>query len=103
MNNIQKAGQYFMCLFYTLLTSVVVNVLYYLKIKNINNDSGDNFEMYTNIYIVTISFILFAFLVFLYLASKTLMKTEDFESEDEILTSGERMKRMMENSDANNL
>lgn len=117
MNNIQKAGQYFMYLFYTLIVGLVANVFYYFAIKGVlrdifNRSSYSEIDTYTTIYKIVMFLCVISFFCFLYFAARTLMETEDSElasnsflnsdSDDEILTSGERMKRMMENSDSNN-
>lgn len=73
---------------------------------------ADEIDTYTTIYKIVMFLCVISFFIFLFFAARTLMETEDSElasnsflnshSDDEILTSGERMKRMMENSDSNN-
>jgi len=66
------------------------------------SSSSDDIELYTNIYYYTSVIALILILVFLFNASKYLMESDTlettFENNEEILTSGERMKRMAEDS-----
>lgn len=85
MNNIQKAGQFFMYLFYTLLAQSILTLITFFSPEMINKKT---------IMILSAIFAFF-FFIFLYKAARYLKESEDLEnSEEEIITSGERMRRL---------
>lgn len=103
MNNIQKAGKYFMYLFYTLITQTILAVIFLLTIQESN--SSDFNTLVTIFGLIGASCTLLIF-IFLYKAAYNLMQNEnDYwnlrQKDDEILTTGEIMKRMRMDTESN--
>lgn len=103
MNNIQKAGKYFMYLFYTLITQTILAVIFLLTIQESN--SSDFNTLVTIFGLIGASCTLLIF-IFLYKAAHNLMQNEnDYwdlrQKDDEILTTGEIMKRMRMDTESN--
>jgi hypothetical protein len=115
MNNIQKAGQYFIYLFYTLIAESIFAIIYSYKIDSLLRDNisnsysrysnnlnsvTDEIKTYRNIFEIVSSICAILFFIFLFKAARNLQQTETLESsEDEILTSGEIMKRFKMDSE----
>jgi TRAP-type C4-dicarboxylate transport system permease small subunit len=99
MNNIQKAGQSLRNLFYVLLSCLTISLgwIYFSE-----NSSSSSVKDYINTYYLILVIALILILKFLFNASKYLINTDTlettFENNEEILTTGERMRRMAEDS-----
>lgn len=115
MENIKLAGRYFMYLFYTLFVQILVSVFYFYKISILTKESIDvnynNFqelksltkaiENYRNMFEIFSATCGVLILIFLYQAARKMQEDGSEEntnegSVDEILTTGEIMKRMRE-------
>ena len=92
MNNIQKSGKNLLYIFYTLLIGILISLL---SIFGIIKDLSFLQS------IVKINMLLGCLvLLFLYKAAKFLINTEDLENQDEeLITTGERMRRMKDSSE----
>ena len=94
MNNIQKSGKNLLYIFYTLLIGISISLLSIFGI--IKDLSFLQSIVKSNMLLGCLV------LLFLYKAAKYLINTEDLEDlenqDEELITSGERMRRMKDSS-----